>query len=179
MPRTSTLGPARQRAFWKVDPSRRHTDMGKVPCMVALHDSTSPESIAADQRQAVLDAMRSLVTSDISAISEAVFLPAFTVKRRLAEIFGKKTPRPEKRPAKVRRVDVIADLIRREGPLTARQISDATGIPAQTVQWYVRVKGQFRVCGTTDATEGPISPNKPVRLWSLAGQQQQKGKVRS
>lgn len=168
------LGPSRQRSGVNYDPARKLTDMGSVPCLTPLHESTSPEAIAADQRDAVREAVARLGREDISTLSEAVFLHPWIVRRRLAEILGHKPPEREKTPVKLSKIDDVVAILRK-GPLTARQISVAAGVHVQTVHWYAsNHKHLFRV-----VRNDPLGNGKTVKVWGLVEQQPQKGKVRT
>lgn len=173
---TCILGAVRQRSFINCDPARKLTDMGNIPCLVSLHESTSPESIAEDQRQAVKEAVARLGRHDILALSEAVFLHPWIVRRRLAELEGRAPPGLEGKKIRPNRfLDVVA-VLRKEGPMTVRQISVAVGVHLQTIHWYLNHHTHlFRVHHTVGVTK--FKGAKPVNVWGLAEQQPAKGKV--
>jgi hypothetical protein len=131
---------------------------------LSLHPDTSPQAIADAQRSDVAEAAYRLGRHDIDGISEAVCLPLWTVKRRLAEIFDTALPAPKMAGSPRPRKDfakVIEDYLHANPRSSASAIEKACGLASGSANHYLASQGE-RFCFKW----GVNVNKKAVKLWS-------------
>lgn len=145
------------------------SDVDVIPDEYTPTPETEPEAIAADQRAAVLKAMRH-VGRRVEALSARVVLPPDVVVRRLRELgyAVPDAPEPCGRQGQLRNaelLDMIEKYLRRHGPALARDIGGAL----RRQSCYVGVRllrepARFYVLRETKGFMG-----RAARVWWLVG----------
>lgn len=98
-----------------------------------LHESTSPEEIARVQRKDIRAAIR-VVGRELPALSAAVDLDEWVLRRRLAEIYDE--PLPETRITG-RLLPRIVEVLKDSPGMTAAEIGRKTGNSGASVAWWL------------------------------------------
>lgn len=144
-------------------------DVSAIPDEYTPTPETEPHQIAADQRAAVLKAMRH-VGRRVEALSARVVLPVSVVARRLRELGYAVPDAPETcgRQGQIRNadlLDMIEKYLRRHGPALARDIGGALRRQSSQVGDRMnREPARFYVLRQTKGFMG-----RAARVWWLVG----------
>lgn len=144
------------------------------PPAAGLHESTTPEAVAADQRAAVAEALAREPRATAARLSDLTDLPASVVSRRLAELRGECVASAKSRAGAAReRVRLIAEFLRRHGAATLVEIAAALSLDPRQVAWvmasrsYAPAADGAEVFATAGVSRHPTKRGASRQLWAV------------